>query len=179
MKDVPAPSASVVALNLMFIMLIFFMLSSNFIFLPGIKTSATLPELPGAEIIQANKLIVTISFEIDKETQKIVPGKYIYTFNGMDAVHSLDEVMKEINETLENANRETLNRTVEKNSDNAKAGKSDETSPIIILHADKEIPLQELVNCYSKLRECNATIVLATDFEKKESNTRIQQAREP
>ena len=169
LKDVPSPSISVVALNLMFIMLIFFMLSSNFIFLPGIKTSATLPDLPGAEIIQANKLIVTISFEIDKESQQILPGKYIYTFNGMDAVHSLDEVMKEIHERLDDENKESKNRNPG----------DKEGSPIIILHADKGIPLQELANCYSKLRECNATIVLATDFEKKESNTRIQQAKEP
>ena len=168
-KEVPSPLSAVVALNLMFILLIFFMLSSNFIFLPGIKTSATLPELPGAEIIQANKLIITISFEIDKETHEIMPGKYIYTFNGLDAVHSLDELMKEIQEELINSNKASNNRSADDNGE----------SPIIILHADKDIPLQELVNCYARLRECNATIVLATDFEKKESNTRIQQAKEP
>ena len=168
LQEIPAPASTIVVLNLLFIILIFFMLSSNFIFLPGIKTSATLPELPGAEIIQANKLIITISFEIDKNTQKVIPDKYIYTFNGMDDVHSLDEVMKEIHETLDTVTVETTNRT---------AGDNGET-PIIILHADKGIPLQELVNCYSKLRECNATIVLATDFEKKESQTRIQHAKE-
>ena len=169
LKELPSPSSSVVVLNLFFILLIFFMLSSNFIFLPGIKTSATLPELPGAEIIQANKLIITISFEIDKTTQEVLPGKYIYTFNGMDDVHSLDEVMKEINETLDNVNVETSHRTP----------KDKEESPIIILHADRGIPLQELVNCYSRLRECKAPIVLATDFEKEESKTRLQQAKEP
>ncbi len=173
LNEVPPPSTPIVVLTLMFIILIFFMLSSNFIFLPGIKTSATLPELPGAEIIQANKLIITVSYEIDKSTQKIIPDKFIYTFNGMDAVHSLDELMKEINETLDNANKESSNTTAENKSDENKT-----TEPIIILHADKEIPLQELVNCYSRLRECNATIALATDFEKKESQTRIQQVKE-
>ena len=165
LKPVPSPSIYVDALNVLFILIIIFMLSSNFIFLPGIKSRAALPELPGAEIIQANKLIVTISFKADGE-QAGSSQKFEYTFNGNKA-ETLDDIKSDIKKTLDNVDKETANRTSGGNAE----------SPIILLHADKGIPLQELVNCYAKLREYNAMIVLATDFEKEESTIRIQQAK--
>ena len=55
------PSNVIILINIFFILLVLFMMSSNFVFLPGIETGASLPELEGAQIIQANKLIVTLS----------------------------------------------------------------------------------------------------------------------
>ena len=64
------PSSVIILINIFFILLVLFMMSSNFVFLPGIETGAALPELEGAQIVQANKLIVTLS---ETRTTRRVP----------------------------------------------------------------------------------------------------------
>ena len=169
LKPMPAPSQWVILINIFFILLVIFMMSSNFVFLPGIETSASLPELEGAKIIQANKLIVTLS-----ENQSYKNGgqgssdeRYLYSFNGQTATNrgSLENsILKE----LANSTQASLNRN----------GGHGFVKPMIVLNADKSIPLQELVNFYAFARKNNANVFLVTDYQRQDDNIRLERPQE-
>ena len=169
LTPMPHPSHGIILINIFFILLVVFMMSSNFVFLPGIETGASLPELEGAQIVQANKLIVTLSENknykkgaFDSESEK-----YLYSFNGQTATNrgSLENsILKELaNSTQSSKNR---NRGREY------------TKPMIVLNADKNIPLQELVNFYAFARKNNANVFLVTDYQRPDDN-RLERPQEP
>ena len=169
LKPMPAPSQAVILINIFFILLVIFMMSSNFVFLPGIETSASLPELEGAQIIQANKLIVTLSENknFKNGNPEATDEKYLYSFNGQTATNrgSLENsILKE----LANSTRATQNRN---------AGR-EYTKPMIVLNADKNIPLQELINFYAFARKNNANVFLVTDYQRPEDNIRLERPQE-
>lgn len=160
---VKAPSPYIVLMDVFFILLVIFMMSSNFVFLPGVK-SVPLPVLPDAEIVEARKLIVTVS---QREDDSGTGGRYIYSFNGQ---------AKKSREDLESAIREVLD--ISKNAAVSRGPQSGITPPIIVLRAEKSLSVEELINFYSFARKLNTQLFLATDFEKKEEDTRMRQPPE-
>ncbi|MBR4220177.1 MAG: biopolymer transporter ExbD [Victivallales bacterium] len=163
------PSSVIILINIFFILLVLFMMSSNFVFLPGIETGASLPELESAQIIQANKLIVTLS--TNKNYKKGAFGaegeKYLYSFNGQTATNR-GSLENSILLALANSMQATKNRN---------AGR-EFTKPMIVLNADKDIPLQELVNFYAFARKNNANVFLVTDYQRPDDNNRLERPLE-
>ena len=159
------PSSVIILINIFFILLVLFMMSSNFVFLPGIETGAALPELEGAQIVQANKLIVTLSE--NKNYKKGAFGtegeKYLYSFNGQTATNR-GSLENSILLELANSTQATKNRN---------AGR-EFAKPMIVLNADKNIPLQELVNFYAFARKNNANVFLVTDYQRPDDNNRLE-----
>lgn len=159
------PSSVIILINIFFILLVLFMMSSNYVFLPGIETGASLPVLEGAQIVQANKLIVTLS--ANKNYKKGAFGaegeKYLYSFNGQTATNR-GSLENSILLELANSTQATQNR-----NESREAAK-----PMIVLNADKNIPLQELVNFYAFARKNNANVFLVTDYQHPDDNNSLE-----
>ena len=165
LRPSPPPSHGVILINIFFILLVLFMMSSNFVFLPGIETGATLPELENAPIIQANKLIVTLSENKNYKANSVGADgeRYLYSFNGQTATNrgSLENsILKE----LEKSSIASHNRN----------GGMEHTKPMLVLNADKNIPLQELVNFYAFARKNNANVFLVADYQRPDDGNRLE-----
>lgn len=171
-KEMKPASSIIISIDLFFILLVIFMMSSNFVFLPGVK-SVSLPTLPDAEIIQANKLIITISRNetADNPSGNAVPGnsstntaKYSYSFNGQT---------KNTREDLESAIQNAI--AFSKTAAHNRTKSNNQNTVMLVLRAEKNLPYEELINFYSFARKLNVQLFLVTDFEKPEEPTRIRQ----
>ena len=60
LAEVNSPSAIIVLIDVFFILLVCVMVSSNYVFMPGIK-GATLPRLRDAEIVRGDKFVITVT----------------------------------------------------------------------------------------------------------------------
>ncbi|MBQ6472381.1 MAG: biopolymer transporter ExbD [Victivallales bacterium] len=58
--EVKPPSTLIVLIDVFFILLVCVMVSSNYVFMPGIK-GATLPRLRDAEIVRGDKFVITVT----------------------------------------------------------------------------------------------------------------------
>lgn len=156
-KKMPAPSVGVVVLDMFFIMLIVFMLSSNFVFYPGIK-SISLPVSEDDDIIAANKLVITVTKDpLNSETG----GAYIYSFNGQ---------VKNKFEELEATIAETLNGS---GNVGTSSGKVSDDARKIVLRAEKSIPYEEIIHFYMMARKHNVQLFLVTDTTKRKTASQI------
>ena len=144
-----APSPLVGLVDLFFILLAIFVLRTNFVYLPGIQ-SVELPLLKEAEIISAEKHIMTVSFDRGTNTR----GKYVYTFNG-ETRKSLDDMESSVREAL------------------ATPGLAATRRHILVLLAEKGIPYEQLVEIYAFARRLNVQLFLATGIERMENNLRM------
>ena len=149
-----APSPLVGLVDLFFILLAIFVLRTNFVYLPGIQ-SVELPMLKDAEIISAEKHIMTVSFDKSANSQSVNSrGKYVYTFNG-ETRKSLDDMESSVREAL------------------AVPGIASERRHILVLLAEKGIPYEQLVEIYAFARRLNVQLFLATGIERMENNLRM------
>jgi len=144
-----APSPLVGLVDLFFILLAIFVLRTNFVYLPGIQ-SVELPLLKDAEIISAEKHIMTVSFDRSTNSR----GKYVYTFNG-ETRKSLDDMESSVREAL------------------ATTGIAANRGHILVLLAEKGIPYEQLVEIYAFARRLNVQLFLATGIERMENNLRM------
>ena len=144
-----APSPLVGLVDLFFILLAIFVLRTNFVYLPGIQ-SVELPLLKDAEIISAEKHIMTVSFDRSASTR----GKYVYTFNG-ETRKSLDDMESSVREAL------------------AVPGIASNREHILVLLAEKGIPYEQLVEIYAFARRLKVQLFLATGIERMENNLRM------
>lgn len=151
--EIHGPAQWIVILNIFLIMLIIFMMSSNFAFLPGVVSSGSLPRLTEPKMIQAPKLIVTA---LSYETLGRTPGKgnssnFEYSFNGI-TVNTFQELKKSIDEAV---------------AQNKKNG----NEPLLLLHADKTMPVNELIKFYAMARGMKAQILIVTSSEPRDTSS--------
>ena len=161
LKKISAPNAGIAFMNLFFILLIIFMLSSNFVFLAGIRSkSIALPPLKAAEIKSAQKIIVSVS---RKETEgangKII--SYEYAFNG-ENVQDAEALRPKLSEAIRLAGRQ----------DNATKAPEE---MMIVLMASKEIPYEKLIEFYALAKDYNVPLYLVTDDGNMDAVPRIMQ----
>jgi len=156
-KTMPAPSPVVILIDLFFILLIIFMISSNFVFLPGVK-SVSLPVSENVEIEAANKLIVTIS-QGATARQDGAPV-YLYSFNGQSK-NDRDALEAAISTALEAAGPSRIGKS--------QAGHGAK----LVLRAEKDIPYQEIMHFYSFARKHHVQLFLVTDFARKNDMMRM------
>ena len=125
-------------LNVLFLLLIFFLLGSTTVSLSG--TEVALPEVAEGMSSIADKLVITYT------RQRLI------AFN--------DQAVKDFND-LENKLIEAVGR----NRLTAVA-KGDSRAPVIIIRADRAIPYQELMQLLALTRRHGAKVFLATDTKK-------------
>ncbi len=165
-EETQPPSKWVVMLNILLILLIIFMMSSNFAFLPGVVTAGTLPRLPESKLIQAPKIIVTALLKKSTDKDGKSSRQYIYSYNGAE--------VSDIN-----ALEKTLREALLKNGERTQGGMYDnESRPLILLHADKNMQLDELMRFYALGRQLDVNIFLVTASDKSENSTILPHAQE-
>ena len=161
LKKIPGPSPAVAFLNLFFILLIIFMLSSNFVFLAGIRSkSISLPPLKDATIKSAQKIIVSVS---RKETSTEAGAKiisYEYSFNG-ENVQDAEALRPRLMEALRLAGR-------------LESGSAPEEL-MIVLMASKDIPYEKLIEFYGLAKDCQVPLYLVIDDGNADAVPRIMQ----
>ncbi len=144
LKPMPCADVRIVLLDLFFILLLVIMASSNYVFLPGVK-GAALPLMPEAEVMQANKLVVTITAD----------GHYV--FNGQEKP-SWQDIESTLRDELNFGDLAARNRR----------GLDDPDTPIIVLRADKNISYEKIMDFYAFARSVNANVFLVSEFQNNE-----------
>ena len=183
LKEIPGPNACIAAINLFFLLLTIFLLSSNFVFLAGIKSqSISLPPLKAAAIKRAHKLIVTVSRKemqvpanapssADAKASSPENGKgatvslvtYEYAFNG-NTVQNAEALRHRIGEAIRQAGHE--------------ANGNDRNNPeelMLVLMASKEIPYEKLIEFYAISRDFRVPLYLVTGNEGTRAVPRVMQ----
>ncbi|MBR0460054.1 MAG: biopolymer transporter ExbD [Victivallales bacterium] len=142
LKPMRCADTRIVLLDLFFILLVVIMVSSNYVFLPGVE-GATLPKMPEAEVMRANKLIVTITDE----------GNYV--FNGQEKI-SKEDLKSTLRDKLNDGSIAAQNRQ-----------KLDEPdTPIIVLRAGKRISYETIMDFFAFARSMNADVFLVSEPQK-------------
>jgi len=152
----PMPLAPLV--DVVFLLLIFFMLSSSLVFWPGLRVD-TKVQLPASEtnsMNAADKLIITM-------TRADVSHPGLLFLN--DKPVNWDELKLTLKEAVLSSRRVSARR--QGLDDTAETAVADARAPLVVLRADKSIPYGRIVQVMSLARSLNLGVYLVTD-----SNTR-------
>jgi biopolymer transport protein ExbD len=125
--------------DVLFLLLIFFMLGSSIVFQPGIQVDP--PEVSTPPIIFADKLVITMTKE------------NLLFFNDQP-VHGMEDLAKRLDEVV---NRYNLVPGKEGDGQRRRS-----RPPIIILKADKDAPYDDVVQIMSITRQFGARVFLVT-----------------
>jgi len=164
LKEIPGPRPGAALLSLFFILLVIFMLSTNFVFLAGIRSkSISLPPLRGAEIKRAHKIIVTLSRK-ENRVPAVSPGtgettvvSYEYSFNG-ESAQDAEAIRKRIEEAIHLASSGDVPKDL-----------------MLVLMASRDIPYEKLIEFYAISRDCHVPLYLVTDNGGQDAVPRVMQ----
>ncbi|OPZ31066.1 MAG: biopolymer transport protein ExbD [Lentisphaerae bacterium ADurb.BinA184] len=125
-------------LNLFFLLLIFFIISSSLVFQPGIPVN--LPVAPASDTRSAERLVVTIT------------ASNLLFFN--DAPVAWEELERQLRELVLTSRQFMARR--------AGAGGAD-LPPVVVLRADARVPYDNIVRVMSLARSLKLGVYLVTD----------------
>ena len=129
-------------IDLLFILLIFFLISSSVVFHPGMTVN--LPETIDDAFEIGHKFVVTATREKTEQGQRLI----YFNDQRVDGYDGLDRQLGELAEELRR-----------------RSGQTDEVraTPIVIVKADEEVSYPEVVRIISTARKHGMTVFLATD----------------
>ena len=146
-KPVSAGVAVAPAIDLFFLLLVFFMLSNSIVFWPGAKvdTQLRLPRARVNSMRKADKIIITI-------TQS---GRLFFNDRDVDW------------EDLERGLRELLRQSHEASvaAGGGGAADPDRAQPLVVLRADRDIPYQQIIDVMTLARSLELGVYLVTDSQ--------------
>ncbi len=157
----PLPLAPLV--DVVFLLLIFFMISSSLVFWPGTKveTRVQLPPSRTSSMSAADKLVITITLPPTPEAgwsgaTDEMPTELLF-FN--DNPVQWQDLERDLKEMVRRSQLASVRRTAQ-----------DETgpvtrSPLVVLRADRRIPYGKVVEVMSLARSLGLGVYLVTDSE--------------
>ena len=155
LKPVSGPLDLTPLVDVLFLLLIFFMLSSSLVFQPGIPV--TLPRARVTGVTAAEKIVVTIT-NTDQSAELLF-------FN--DKPVDWDELERELSELVYSSRMTTAKRV--SGSAGADQGELErQRSPLIVLRADTRVPYGRIVEVMALARSLNLGVYLATDVPERE-----------
>lgn len=148
----PLPLAPLV--NLVFLLLFFFMLSSSVVFWPGtqVDTRVELPKSHTKTMSAADKLVITINRS----------GLLFFNDNPVQW-EELERLLKELVHTSRMTSDKRSGPAAEQ--PNGKNGKKLSRSPLVVLRADRSIPYGKIIEVMSLARSLDLGVYLVTDSQ--------------
>ena len=145
----PLPLAPLV--NLVFLLLFFFMLSSSVVFWPGtqVDTRVELPKSHTNTMSAADKLVITINRS----------GLLFFNDNPVQW-EELERLLKELVHTSRVTSDKRGGPAVEQPN-----GKKLSRSPLVVLRADRSIPYGKIIEVMSLARSLDLGVYLVTDSQ--------------
>ena len=134
--------------NVIFLLLIFFMISSSLVFQPGIPVE--LPPSFDSSMRFTDKLVVTLS------------KSDLLFFN--DSPVQWDEMERQLRDLVLNTRLEQTKRSGRQAAGGGDAPR--QRLPMIVIRADTSVPYGKIVEVMSLARSLNVGVFLATDFQK-------------
>jgi biopolymer transport protein ExbD len=149
----PVPLAPLV--DVVFLLLIFFMISSSLVFWPGLRvdTKVQLPASRTNSMRAADKLVITMT------------RSELYFFN--DKPVGWDDLERQLKEAVLSSRIATGKRRGSKDDGAAEPYRS----PLVVLRADKSIPYGKIVDVMSLARSLNLGVYLVTDSQGNDRRT--------
>ena len=146
-KIICGPLPLVPMVNVVFLLLIFFMISNSLVFWPGttVETTVQLPRARISSMRAADKLVITIT-----RAEKIF-------FNDMPV--QPDDLERLLKEQVLNSKRAAAKRLPPA----ANAREQGARAPLVVLRADKSIPYEKIVDVISLARSLDLWVYLVTD----------------
>lgn len=141
LKSVSGKVELVPLIDVLFLLLIFFLISSSFIFQPGIPVD--LPKADVASVRAAEKILVTIS---DSDT---------LFFN--DNPVSWNELERQLRELVLNS------RVIIEKRFARPTGAARDYSPMLVLRADADVPYKRVIQVTSLARSLGLGVYMVTD----------------
>ncbi|OGV68463.1 MAG: hypothetical protein A3K19_10055 [Lentisphaerae bacterium RIFOXYB12_FULL_65_16] len=150
----PLPLAPLV--NLVFLLLIFFMLSSSMVFWPGtqVDTGVELPKSYTNTMSAADKLVITINRS----------GLLFFNDNPVQW-DELERLLKELVHTSRMTSDKRSGPAEPSNGKNGTNGKKLSRSPLVVLRADRSIPYGKIIEVMSLARSLDLGVYLVTDSQ--------------
>jgi len=147
-KIVSGPLSLAPLVDVVFLLLIFFMISSSLVFWPGTKveTKVNLPRSRTNSMSAADKLIVTMT------------RSDLLFFN--DSPVSWDDLELMLREAVRRSRLATAKRT---SPDNGNDAVKMLRSPLVVLRADESIPYGKIIEVMSLARSLDLGVYLVTD----------------
>ncbi len=145
----PMPLAPLV--DVVFLLLIFFMMSSSLVFWPGtrVDTKVQLPSAHTSSMSAADKLIITIT------------RSDLLFFN--DEKVEWDDLERRLNEAVRRSKLATARQKALPQSAIERL-----RTPLVVLRADKSIPYEQVIEVMTLARSLNLGVYLATAMPQKE-----------
>ncbi len=146
-------------IDVIFLLLIFFMLNSTRVFQPGIPVE--LPKASTSSKRTAQKIIITIAQNDE--------GKSILYFN--DNPVPWDKLKRRLAELVYDSRVISARRR----PDISEGDAEERLSPMVVLRADENVPYRQIVEVMSLARSLNLGVYLATEVPGKQPGARLQQ----
>ena len=152
----------VALLDVFFILLVFFLISTSVVFWPGtmLETALSLPKATSAKLQEADKLIITVTRS----------GQIFFHEKELDW-HGLE---KELGDRVLESGRAFANRHHLEDDPDAPIRR-----PAIVLRADKDITYETINKIITLARSKNLGVFLVTDIEKSHPVPEVNISDEP
>lgn len=137
-------------LNVIFLLLLFFVISSSFVFQAGIPVE--LPRAVAASLNPTEKLVITIT------------RSDLLFFN--DKPVNWDELERELREVVLINKMAMAKRTSAQNATNSRIRA---LPPMVVLRADRNVPYAKVIDVMGLARSLNLGVYLATDYQPRET----------
>ena len=161
-KMLPGPTPLIALVDVVFLLLIFFMISSSLVFWPGtpVETNVNLPRSRTSNMRAADKLVVTMTRSGRVPDQSV---EILYYFG--DEPVSWDELERKLNEAVREL-RETARLRQQVQAADPQAATEpprQARSPLVVLRADRNIPYGKIVEVMSLARSLDLGVYLVTE----------------
>gem|GEM_PF-406850 len=151
-KMLSGPTPLIALVDVVFLLLIFFMISSSLVFWPGtpVETNVHLPQSQTSDMSAADKLVVTMT------------RSGLYYFG--DEPVSWDELERKLSEAVRDLRETARLRQQSETETGPGADRAPQArSPLVVLRADRNIPYGKIVEVMSLARSLDLGVYLVTE----------------